>query len=299
MMRWAELLKNLWCEWMRWAELLKTSDENGWGEQNCLKTSEVNLSCLETSGLNTDTGERNLLKSRHLPCLIPGHTFSILFDSRLSIHHLDVRRPILTYRKVMFNWFLYRWFKSAWRNRGGPRNLVPSFLAFGHQPVVMQTGWNGVLFSGQGFTLGAADDARAVSLAATGAVPKASGSAAALPVSPCPVSPGEASSWARITSSTSKFNSTAQGNSSISQQGTATSKSQGSRSTTLDALDWSNCKWYFDWLLRAKLMCPKTKYRKKWKYKFSIFHLFIVFMLSIFSVLINIKQIEKWEMNPS
>ena len=58
----------------------------------------------------------------------------------------------------------------------------------------MQTGWNGVLFSGQGFTLGAADDARAVSLAATGAVPKASGSAAALPVSPCPVSPGEASS---------------------------------------------------------------------------------------------------------
>ena len=57
----------------------------------------------------------------------------------------------------------------------------------------MQTGWNGVLFSGQGFTLGAADDARAVSLAATGAVPKASGSAAALPVSPCPVSPGEES----------------------------------------------------------------------------------------------------------
>ena len=58
----------------------------------------------------------------------------------------------------------------------------------------MQTGWNGVLFSGQGFTPGAADDARAVSLAATGAVPKASGSAAALPVSACPASPGEASS---------------------------------------------------------------------------------------------------------
>ena len=36
------------------------------------KNSDVNLSCLETSGLNTDTGERCLLKNRHLPAVVDG-----------------------------------------------------------------------------------------------------------------------------------------------------------------------------------------------------------------------------------